>query len=150
MAESVYCACGAQWHGSYAASGVIEYHRRRSERGDSECRLLTHGEYVAKYPRRCDCGEHPKPSQATHGPRVRVSRANVQIAVGDRVFAFKTRPGEKWEAEELIERIDRWSRHVHAALDKAASVGAVDPQGEKVTDGPRATEDPATKVVGGC
>ena len=54
--ESVYCACGAAWHGRAVVNNpVIDYHRI-SRKG---CRIVTHEEYLALLPTgghyRCAC-----------------------------------------------------------------------------------------------
>jgi hypothetical protein len=49
---SLYCACGAQWHGQHAQrerNPVIEGHESR--RYDYRCRLISQTEYEQRYAR---------------------------------------------------------------------------------------------------
>lgn len=56
--ESVYCACGAQWHGKYTKSPVIEAHKLRARQLDLKvnlCQMIAHATYVKHF--RCACSE---------------------------------------------------------------------------------------------
>jgi len=57
-ADSIYCACGAQWHGRYTTSPIIHAHRLGGYNAalpycGHQCVLISHKEYKARY--RCHC-----------------------------------------------------------------------------------------------
>lgn len=41
--SSVYCKCGAQWHGQYANSENIQFHKRRT---NPACEIIDHVEFA--------------------------------------------------------------------------------------------------------
>ena len=56
MNGSIFCACGAQWHGAASvlkAAPIIERHRGQAGPAYSRCRLITHGSFVRHF--RCGC-----------------------------------------------------------------------------------------------
>jgi hypothetical protein len=66
---SVYCACGAQWHGKHTMSLVIADHQARS--GDGRCHMLAHSLYKERF--RCQC-----PACARKGTRRAVKSQGVK------------------------------------------------------------------------
>lgn len=53
-AKSVYCGCGAQWHGKYTESAVIAGHQERWATCALGCTPLTHKEFATKFSCKCD------------------------------------------------------------------------------------------------
>lgn len=53
-AASVFCACGAQWHGKYIHSAAIASHRERGKTGKLGCRIIeNHADFASRY--ECQC-----------------------------------------------------------------------------------------------
>jgi len=68
---SIFCACGAQWHGKYATGLVIEAHRRRADGVEPNrigCRIISHDDFKAFH--RCACAEcRPRRQSTPQAPR---------------------------------------------------------------------------------
>jgi len=56
MTTSVFCACGAQWHGLWVARAAahIAAHRARAQDGRGGCWMLTHAEYRQRFLCKCE------------------------------------------------------------------------------------------------
>jgi ribosomal protein S27AE len=52
--ESIYCACGAQWHGRYTRSAVISDHKERWATGKCGCRYVIHATFAKHFKCKCD------------------------------------------------------------------------------------------------
>jgi hypothetical protein len=53
--DSVYCACGSQWHGAWVekSSAIIASHMGRWQSHQGGCGDISHAQYAAKF--RCTC-----------------------------------------------------------------------------------------------
>jgi hypothetical protein len=54
--RSVFCACGAQWHGQWVKKAVatIVAHKERWGSGQVGCGYITHGRFRARFTCRCE------------------------------------------------------------------------------------------------
>lgn len=52
-ATSVFCACGAQWHGQYTSSIVIASHKQRWPTQARGCGRISHDDFKQRF--RCQC-----------------------------------------------------------------------------------------------